>query len=214
MLKFYDRFFVLVQDFSAALSNRQSVSNIFFKKNAFHHKFMKRIFSLLFIIAAVSHFGTIALFAQKRPKPREVIVIEFTAPNNRLVKREVLINRTPNTDYRTSGGGASGAGAGCGDCSREQFEELNRKAKEEARKKSYGFTAKAWRMGNNQSNVSFGISVGGNCRTQKTFAVSRFQKTEIKLDCGINLTAYYGIESKEANRYFGLLLSPALHKNY
>ena len=122
---------------------------------------MKKLFCLLFIITCTSNFGTNAIFAQKRTKPREVIVIEFLTPTGINERREVLINRTPKTKYETSGGGAIASCAGCGDCSQETFEELNRKAKEEARKKSYGFSIKAWRMGKNKSNVSFGISIGG-----------------------------------------------------
>ena len=161
---------------------------------------MKRIFSLLLLITVASHFGTIQSFAQKRTKPREVIVIEFTTQDKGLDKQEVLINRTPKTNYKTSGGGANGGGVVCGDCSREDFEKLNKAYKAGLERLSYGFTAKAWRMGQNKSTVNFGISVGsGNCRTQKTFTVSRNKATKIQMDCGVSLVAYYGLESKEAN---------------
>lgn len=163
-------------------------------------EFMKRIFSLLLIIAFASHFGIIQSFAQKRAKPREVIFIEFTSPTGGIAKWEVIINRSPKTKYQTAGGGASGAGVSCSHCSQEYFEELRRKANEEAAKKSYGFTAKAWRMGKDKSNVNFAISTGGGeCQTQKTFTVYRNRQTKLQLKCGISLTAYYGFESKKAN---------------
>ena len=161
---------------------------------------MKRFFCLLLIIIVASHFGTIQIFAQKRTKPREVIVIEFTTPYKSINRQEVLINRTPQTNYETAGGGAAGGGAGCGDCSREESERLSREYKAELRKFSYGFTAKARRLDKDKSNVDFGISVGGgNCQTEKTFTVYRRQQTKFQLDCGITLTAYYGLESEKAN---------------
>jgi hypothetical protein len=160
---------------------------------------MKGNFSLLLIIVVASHFGIIQVFAQKQLKPREVIVIEFTSPRGSPAKYEVLINRTPKTNYEILGGGAYAGGVGCGDCSREEYERLKEKHKAELASLSYGFSAKAWRMGKNKSNLNFGISTGGNCRTQKTFTVYRDRQTKIQLDCGVTLTAYYGLESKEAN---------------
>jgi Na+-transporting NADH:ubiquinone oxidoreductase subunit NqrF len=153
------------------------------------------LFAVLFLVFFTTH-----IFAQKKAKQREVIVIEITTPNKNIDRQEVLINRTPKTNYEIGGGGANGGGSVCGDCSPKESEEINKKYKAQLRKLSYGFTAKAWRMGKNKSNLSFGISVGeDNCQTQKIFTVYRNQQTKIQLNCGVSLIAYYGLKNEEGN---------------
>ncbi len=58
-------------------------------------KIMKRFLTLPLILFAVSHFGTTQVFAQKKVKPKEVIIIEFLAPKHKeFSKNEIQINRT------------------------------------------------------------------------------------------------------------------------
>lgn len=149
---------------------------------------MKKLPAFLLILISVSHFGTTEVFAQKKAKPRPVIVIEISVPNfEQPDKREVLINRTAKSNYEYSGGG----GQGCGGCGEERSRELA--------KSTYVFTARAWRMGRDKSKVGFEIEVGEQCQTQKIFKVYRHRQTKIRLNCGIGLAAYYGFETKETN---------------
>lgn len=161
---------------------------------------MKKLFCLLFIITCASSFGTSAIFAQKRSQSLEVIVIEFKFAENGLIKREVPINRNLKIQNGIGGGMGNGGGVGCSHCSQVELEKLNKELKEEIQKESKFYTAEAWRINKNKSKLKFEISIkGGSCKAENTFIVYRNQQTKVQLDCGINLIAYYGFESKEAN---------------
>lgn len=166
---------------------------------------MKKLL-ILFLVLVASHFGTTAIFAQKKAKPREIVVIEISVPTfDDADKREVLINQTAEGKYEISGGGGKGIAStvGCPRCSAEELAELHAELKKslinENEFSSYSFTARARRMGNDKSKMSFDISVGESCRAKKVFTVYRNQQNEIQLNCGVSLIAYYGFEMKEAN---------------
>jgi hypothetical protein len=148
---------------------------------------MKIDFSLLLIITFASHFGTIQVFAQKRAKPREVILIEFFAPNDKEANRiELKINRTS----KEINGMGGGRGSGCGECTPEQIA---------AQPSNYLFTARAFRMGKDKANVGFEIEIEEECKARKIFTVYRNRETKLQLNCGVSLTAYYGLETEEMN---------------
>lgn len=168
-------------------------------------------FAILFICFSATH-----IFAQKKAKFREVIVIEISVPNfENTDKREILINRTIKTKYEESGGSGQGIGFGigynCGDCSPESLAKMKEQAlaeKKELEKKlakknsespSYMFTARAFRLGKDKSNLSFEILVGENCKSRKIFKIYRNRQNKLQLKCGVSLVAYYGVESKEGN---------------
>jgi hypothetical protein len=66
---------------------------------------MKRFFSLLLIIVVASHFGIIQVFAQKRVKPKEVIIVEFPLPNGESPSRwKIPINKSPRRKFGAGGG--------------------------------------------------------------------------------------------------------------
>lgn len=161
---------------------------------------MKRISLLVLIIAFASQFGITQIFAQKKSKLREVIIIEFTTPSNAILKREVLINRTSKIKSWIGSGVENGIGVGCSHCDKKKLEEINRKAREKFKKESYSFTASAWKTGKNKSNLNFDVSIGdGNCYTKKIITIHRNKITNVQLNCGLSLVAYYGFESEEVN---------------
>lgn len=156
-------------------------------------------FSLLLITLFIN-LSTIQIFAQKESIPREVIIVEFINPSGMLDKSEVLINQNARTNYETFGGGGDAGFAGCWDCSKEKSEKINREYKEELKKFSYDFTARARQISKNVSRLSFTISFGdGTCQTKTKFLVYRNKRKKLLLKCGVNLTAYYSVEGKEAN---------------
>jgi hypothetical protein len=145
-----------------------------------------RKFSILFLILFLG-FTAIQIFAQKMVKLREVIIIEFLAPNHKEFRKdEIFINKKPKSEFEVGGG----SGSECGECTPEQID---------AQPSDYLYTARVFRMGKNKANIGFEISVDGECKTQKVFAVYRNQQTKIQLNCGVSLIAYYGFESKKAN---------------
>ncbi len=161
---------------------------------------MKRYFYSFLIITFALHFGTNAIFAQKRAKPREVIVIEFNLAENNLIRREVPINRNLKSQRGIGGGTGNGGGVGCSHCSQAELEKLDKELKEELQKESKSYIAEAWRINKNESKLKFEISTkGGSCQAEKTFIVYRNQQTKIQLDCGVNLIAYYSFISKKAD---------------
>ena len=128
-------------------------------------------------------FGTINIFAQKKAKPRKVVIFEISVPNfGEPYKEEILINQTPKAKYEFDGGGSSS----CYHCDKNEDS-------------SYSFTLRAFRMGKNKANVGFEIEIDKKCKTRKIFKVYQNQPTKLQLNCGVILTAYYGFESKKAN---------------
>jgi hypothetical protein len=152
---------------------------------------MKRIFSLLLIITFASHFGTNAVFAQKRVKRKEVIIIEFSMPNRESPdKWEIPINKTPKGSLDAGGGMVSECGIPDDpECAKTIYS-------------AYKYQAKAFAVGKSQTRIDIKIeyTVGAeNCQTRRTLIVYRKRQAKIRLGCGANLLARYGPETKEAN---------------
>lgn len=142
---------------------------------------MKNLLTQFLILVVASHFGITSVFAQKKVKRKEVVVIELLIPGREeITKAEVLINQTPKLKNSVRGGG------GCGNC-------------DESQTPPYEFKAEVFKIDKNKTKVSFKIEVGDECRTGWVFTVSRNRKTKLQLNCGISLTAYYGFESEETN---------------
>lgn len=145
-----------------------------------------RNFSILFAILFIC-FSATHIFAQKKAKPREIIVIEFLAPNHKEVSRnEVWINKTPKSINEVGGGSVSD----CGECTHEQIA---------AQPSEYIYKARAFRTGKGKANVGFEIEVDGECKTRRIFTVYRNHQTKLKLNCGVSITVYYGFQSEEGN---------------
>lgn len=142
---------------------------------------MKKFSTLLIVLFLI--FGIVQTFAQKKAKPREVIMIEISVPNfEEADKREVLMNRPSKIKYDASGSG----GQSCINCN-------------EPSDSFYGLRAGAVRIGKDSAKVGFKIEIDEKCKTRKVFMVYRNQQTKIQLNCGVSLVAYYGYESEEAN---------------
>jgi hypothetical protein len=156
---------------------------------------MKIVFSLLLIITFASHFGTNAVFAQKRAKPKEVIILEVLLPNQEsFSKAEIPINDTLKGNLDASGGVINECGIPEDpECAKTVYAY-------------YGFRAKAFASGKSktQINLQFEVTYGNeDCKMQeKNFIVYRNRQTKITLECGFTLIARYGLEGKEANLNF------------
>jgi hypothetical protein len=137
---------------------------------------MKLLFSLLLIIAFASHFGTIETFAQKRAKPREVIILVFSLSTGYSFDGlEFPLNKSSK---------------GKPECANSVYS-------------SYDISGRAFAAGKNQAKIKLkaDITVGNeDCKINRTYTVYRNRKTKIKLDsCGASLIAYYGFKSKKTN---------------
>jgi len=153
---------------------------------------MKIFFSLLLIIAFASHFGTNTVFAQKRAKPKDIIVVEFLLPNQESFgKVEIPINNTPKGDSDAGGGAVRECGIPENpECAKTIYA-------------SYEFHARAFASGKNQTRVNLQIEASFDneeCAMQKmTFIVYRNRQTKLRLNCSIVLLARYGLQGKEAS---------------
>lgn len=153
---------------------------------------MKRFFSLLLIITFASHFGTIEMFAQKRAKSGEVIIVVFSLSTGYSFDGlEFPINKTSKGILDAGGGMVSECG----------FPE-----KPECAKfiySSYDISGRAFAAGKSQAKIKLkaDITVGDeDCKISRTYTVYRNRKTKIRLNsCGASLIAYYGFKSKKAN---------------
>lgn len=147
---------------------------------------MTQKFVLFFILSII--FGINHIFAQKNPKPKEVVIIKFLIPNrSNYEKYEVPINKTFNKNNEIG---------------MVSINECLDPTNEECRKtiySSYEFTANATRINKNKSRIVFNIELTDECKTQRIFNVSRNRQTKIQLDCEVELIAYYGFEGEEAN---------------
>ena len=149
---------------------------------------MKKLPALFLTLLVASHFGTTAVFAQKKIKPTEVIVIEFLVPDRESFdKWEIPINK--NSREKLSGGG--GNVSECLDYSDTECAKIPYS--------SYDFYGKAFALDKNKTKVSFKIKINDECKTRWFFTVYRNRQNKIQLGCGVSLVAYYGFESKEAN---------------
>jgi hypothetical protein len=153
---------------------------------------MKNVFSLLLIIIVASHFGTNAVFAQKRVKPKEVIIIVFSlSAGGSFNELEFPINKTSKGKLDAGGGMVSECG----------FPEEPECAKFVY--SSYDISGRAFAAGKNRAKIKLKANItanNNNCKISGTYTVYRNRKTKIGLDsCGAGLTAYYGFESKKAN---------------
>jgi hypothetical protein len=146
---------------------------------------MKIFFNLLLIIAFASHFGTNEIFAQKKAKPKEVIIVKFSLPNWKSFKKgQFPINKTPQGNFDS------------GDISVSECMDPSNK---ECTYSSYEFAGRAFAVNKNLAKINFKIEVDDNCKTRRIFTVYRNKETKIRLNCGVSLIAYYGFESKETN---------------
>ena len=153
---------------------------------------MKIPFSLLLIIAFASHFGTIETFAQKRSKPKEVIIVVFSLSTGYSFDGlEFPLNKTSKGKFDVGEGMVSE----CGfpekpECANSVYS-------------SYDISGRAFAAGKNQARIKLkaDITVGNNdCKINRIYSVYRNRKTEIKLDsCDASLIVYYGFKSKKTN---------------
>ncbi len=156
---------------------------------------MKIIFSLLLIITFASHFGTNAVFAQKKAKPKEVIIFELLLPDQEsFAKSEIPINNTPKGVLEATGGAVSECGIPENpECAKTIYA-------------SYVFRARAFASGKNQPRINLQIKMSfdnKDCTMQKrNFIVYRNRQTKITLECGFTLIARHGFEGKEATYNF------------
>lgn len=156
---------------------------------------MKIVFSLLLIITFASHFGTNAVFAQKRAKPKEVIVFELLLPDREsFAKSEIPINNTPKGVLEATGGAASECGIPEDpECAKTIYA-------------SYVFRARAFASGKNQTRINLQIRTSfdnKDCTMQKrSFVVYRNRQTKFKSECGFTIIARYGFEGREATYNF------------
>jgi hypothetical protein len=151
---------------------------------------MKFALSLTLITACASHFGTNAVFAQKRAKPKEVIVVYFPMPNGESPSKwKIPIYKSPRGKF--NGGGMVSE---CGfpdnpECAKFIYA-------------SYEYQAKAFALRKNRVRIDLKIdfAVGANeCKTRRLFTVYRNRQTKIRLGCGTTLTARYGLSTEKAN---------------
>jgi len=153
---------------------------------------MKRIFSLFLLIAVASHFGIIQVFAQKRVKPKEVIIVVLSLSTGYSFDGlEFPINKTSKGIFDAGGGMVSECGSPeKPECAKYIY-------------KSYDISGRAFAINKTQAKIRLkaDITVGDNdCKINGTYTVYRNRKTKIGLDsCGASLIAYYGFKSKEAN---------------
>lgn len=150
-------------------------------------KIMKIFLTSLLILAAVPHFGTTQVFAQRKLQSKEVMVIEFLIPNQKSYeKAKIPIGK--NLKELVVEGMAVNE---CGYPDREECKNYPYW--------TYTFSASAFKTGKAPTKVKFQIKVTNNCKTQKIFTVHRKRQTKIQLNCGVNLVAYYGFETEETN---------------
>ena len=153
---------------------------------------MKRIFSLLLLIAVASHFGIIQVFAQKRVKPKEIIIVVLSLSTGESFDGlEFPINKTPKGIFDAGGGMVSECGfPDKPECAKFVY-------------KSYDISGRAFTINKNQAKIRLkaDVTVGDNdCKINGTYAIYRNRKTNIRLNsCGASLIAYYGFKSKKAN---------------
>ena len=146
---------------------------------------MKKLLTLIFVLIAVSHFGATQVFAQKKLKRKEVIIVKFLIPKQREFDNVKIPIEKNSKDAGISGGAVN--------------ECLTNKGCDNSDYWTYTFSANAFRTRKAITKVNFEIEVTKGCKTQKTFTVYRKRRTKLRLDCGVSLIAYQGFESEEAN---------------
>ena len=146
---------------------------------------MKNFRVILPIIVVIICSSVTAIFGQKVARPKEVIIIEIVVPNRADVpdKWEVPINRTNGSNDEVGAMSISE----CGGCmTDDEFLKAGPSS-------TYEFSARAYRMGQNNTNIGFEIKVD-ECVTRKVFSVRRNRRAMIKLGCGTKIVAYYGFQ--------------------
>ncbi len=153
---------------------------------------MKKLINLILIVAFASHFGTIETFAQKRAKPKEVIIVVFSIPNDQTFDGlEFPINRTAKGKLDDGGGMVSECGIPEDpECAKSIYS-------------AYDIYGRAFAVGKNQAKIKLKgeLTVDDkDCQINGTYTVYRNRKTNIRFNsCGANLIVFYGFESEETN---------------
>lgn len=140
-----------------------------------------QIKTILFLLVLIVCAGeTTPILAQKKAKPKEVIMIELTVGRGTKAQMiEVPINYVPRTTEKPLKRGWDKDGDG-------------------ALPPQFSYNLEAYINDKNSSKVYFAALVE-RCQEaiRQNFTVMRNQKTEFELGCEIKITARYAIESKD-----------------
>ncbi len=139
---------------------------------------MKTVFFLL--VLAFFGCGATQVLAQKKTKPKDVIVVELKVgkgTNTQVI--QVPINTIPRT-------------------AEKPLKRAWEKDGDAAMPPQFSYNLEAYVNDKNNSKVYF-AAVVERCQetTRKDFVVTKGQKIEFELGCEIKITAYYSIESKD-----------------
>lgn len=149
-----------------------------------------RVFLIVLAFLLINfNFGSVQSFAQNKSKVKEAIILELTVGEREDSgpKIEVPINK------------------GTARAKEKPLKPAWSKDGDGSLPPQYSYDLAAYSVDKNNSKVYFRAIVE-RCEkpVRKEFVVSKRQETELELDCGIKIKAYYGLESKEERILFKL----------
>src|SRR6476620_8246225 len=135
---------------------------------------MKKLINLLLIITFASHFGTIETFAQKRAKPREVIILVFShSTGDSFDGLEFPINKVSKGKFDAGGGMVS-------ECGLPEKPECAKSVYS-----AYEISGRSFAAGKDRAKLRLkgDVTVGDeDCKINGTYTVYRNRKTKIRLN--------------------------------
>ncbi len=146
---------------------------------------MKKILSSLVFFLCL---GVICISAQGVSEKKEAIILELKIK----VNEEIVVQKLDfplDTNIKEVGGGGFAYGIECDHC-------------DESKLPSYigGYMVKS--LGQKVSKLKFWVKIKNTakkCSVKTKFKVFRNRRTNLNLNCGVTLVAYYGFELEEEN---------------